>query len=414
MSTAAHTSQLGMTQLRFFAPFQALGDDQLILLSSKIRLDTAPEGQHILPMDTTDTHQYFLLDGVVELEGRDGMRHVVEGGTEKSRQPLAPARPGDHQVVSLSPVRLIKIEGELLQALEEHGRIAEQETGADVPCKDSEIYQAIKRDLRENRFVLPSLPEIALRIRKAIEGEGANLDKVAKLVNADPAIAAKLIKAANGPLYRGNVPIESSQGAIVRLGTKATRQLVISFTMRDLFKVKDTGLKKRLHEVWRHSTEIGALCFVLARLTPDLEPEHAMLAGLVHDIGVVPILNYAQQHPEMLADRAALEQVSAELRGEIGAMILRRWGFSESLAQAALHADDWHYDSGARADYCDLVIIAQLHSTMQNDSTGQYPDMETLPAFAKLAPDKLDSKTRLKVLDAAKAQVNEAIRLLTA
>jgi HD-like signal output (HDOD) protein len=167
-----------------------------------------------------------------------------------------------------------------------------------------------------------------------------------------------------------------------------------------------------VQEVWRHSTEVGAISMVLARLTSHLEPEQALLAGLLHDIGVVPILYHVQNDDSLLADPAALEQAILQLRGELGAMILQRWGFPEPLVQAARMADEWEYDSGTRADYADLVILAQLHSHMKAGKGAQYPQMEQIPAFAKLAPDTLTPQASLKVIDQAKGEVAEMIRLL--
>jgi HD-like signal output (HDOD) protein len=400
--------------LRHFAPFEALQDEQLILLTGMTCLVQHKEGAGILAFDDTSAQQYFLLSGSVELEARDGMRQVIESGSEKARAALAAARPAAFSVIALSPVRLLAVETGLLAKL---GQAAETGEGnvseRAIALRANPVYRAIRAELDADRLVVPSLPEIALRIKKAVESETANISKIARIVSADPAITAKLIKAANGPLYRGNVKIDNCQSAIVRLGMNTTKQLVISFTLRELFRLNNPELKRRMLDTWRHSTEVGAISMVLAKLTGHLEPEQALLAGLLHDIGVVPILCHVQGDGALPVDAPALDQAIAELRGEVGAMILRRWGFHEPLAQAALMADEWNYDSGARADYADLVILAQLHSYMKAGKGADYPQMEQVPAFAKLAPDSLTPQASLKVIDQAKGEVAEVIRLLT-
>lgn len=400
--------------LRHFAPFEALRDEQLILLAGMTCLVQHKEGAGILAFDDTSTQQYFLLSGAVELEARDGMRQVIESGSDKARAALAAVRPSAFSVIALSPVRLLAVETGVLAKL---GQAAETGEGKDseraIALRANPVYRAIRAELDADRLVVPSLPEIALRIKKAVESETANISKIARIVSADPAITAKLIKAANGPLYRGNVKIDNCQSAIVRLGMNTTKQLVISFTLRELFRLNNPELKRRMLDTWRHSTEVGAISMVLAKLTGHLEPEQALLAGLLHDIGVVPILCHVQGDGALPVDAPALDQAIAELRGEVGAMILRRWGFHEPLAQAALMADEWNYDSGARADYADLVILAQLHSYMKAGKGADYPQMEQVPAFAKLAPDSLTPQASLKVIDQAKGEVAEVIRLLT-
>ncbi|MGE0372223.1 MAG: HDOD domain-containing protein [Gammaproteobacteria bacterium] len=400
--------------LRRFTPFESLRDEQLILLAGKARLEQFKEGARILAFDDTGTQSYFLLSGSIELEARDGMRQVIESGGERAHVALAPARPSAYNVIALSPVRLLAIDEDVLAKLDQ---AAETGDGNDseraIALRENPVYQAIRAELGADRLVVPSLPEIALRIKKAVESESANISKIARIVSADPAITAKLIKAANGPLYRGNVKIDNCQSAIVRLGMNTTKQLVISFTLRELFRLNNPELKRRMLDTWRHSTEVGAISMVLAKLTAHLEPEQALLAGLLHDIGVVPILCHVQSDGALPVDAAVLDQAIAELRGEVGAMILRRWGFHEALAQAALMADEWNYDSGARAGYADLVILAQLHSYMKAGKGADYPQMEQVPAFAKLAPETLTPQASLKVIDQAKGEVAEMVRLLT-
>lgn len=412
--TDGQTPQLLPDELRFFTPFQRLENDELILLAGMMQHHAAEEGTRILHFGDTDRHQYFLLSGAVELEARDGMRHVIESGGEMSRTALAGARPCEYSVVTLSPAQFIKTEAGLLDRLNAGVTAAadadaEWETG----LKENRLYQSIKAELRAGRLSVPSLPEVALRIKKAVEEETASIGKIARIISVDPAITAKLIKIANGPLYRSNVPIDNCQAAIVRLGMNTTKQLVISLAMRDLFRIRVPELKSRVQETWRHSTEVGAISMILARLTPHLEPEQALLAGLLHDIGVVPILCHVQHDASLVTSGKALDLALAELRGEVGGMILRRWGFNHSLVQAALKADDWHYDSGGEIDYAELVILAQLHSHLKAGKAADYPPMERLPAFAKLAPQTLTPQSSLQVIDQARGEVAEVIRLLS-
>lgn len=412
--TDAQHPPLNPADLRSFTPFKALSDEQLILLAGLSRQEEFKEGAPILTFDDSAPRQYFLLAGTLELEARDGMRQIIESGDAKAHGAIAAARPSKHSVVALSPARLLLIEDDVLARLGQTGDSdPEQAPGHAAALQENRVYQTLRAELKADRLVVPSLPEIALRIKKAVESETANVSKVARIVSADPAMTAKLIKAANGPLYRGNVTIDNCQAAIVRIGMNTTKQLVISFALHDLFRINNPELKRRVQETWRHSTEVGAISMVLAKLTEHLDPEQALLAGLLHDIGVVPILCAVQNDSTLIADTAALNQAIAELRGEVGAMILRRWGFHESLAQAALMADEWNYDSGPGADYADLVILAQLHSYMKAGKGANYPQMEHLPAFSKLAPETLSPQASLKVIDDAKGEVAEVIRLLT-
>lgn len=401
------TSAPGPEDLRRFTPFQDLDEGQLILLAGRIEVIRADEGERIFSIGDAPDGQYFLLQGVIELESGDGMRRAIEGGTDKSCDAITPERPCTHHATALDASTLLRIDPSLIGAL--HGADPEY---ADGSGEIHPLVREIRQDLQGNRFSLPSLPEVALRIKKAIESESASSAKITKIVSADPVITAKLIRAANSAFYHGSDPIETAHAAIVRLGMNTTKQLVISFALRDLFRLKEPTLKKRMHQSWRHSTEIGAICMVLAQLTGRLEPEQALLAGLVHDIGVVSILSHASTHSELARDEKALMALIRALRAEVGGMILRHWKFSDAITRAAIHARDWGYDSGTEIEYCDLVIIAQLHSLMKAGRVSEHPPFDRIPAYRKLSPDILTPQGSLKILDQAKDQLGEVLQLL--
>ncbi len=394
-------------ELRGFAPFESLDEGQLILLASRVETLAAAEGERIFTAGDSVGGWLFLLRGVAELEAADGTRRVVEGGDERAREALNPEQPCAHGAIALDPCTMLRVDPGLIGAL--------QFSPAD-PGNDDDVHpviREIREDLRHNRFSLPSLPEVALRIRKALEGESASVGQIAKIVSADPVITAKLIKAANSAFYHGRDPIETCQAAIVRLGLNTTRQLVTSFALRELFSLKDPALKKRMQQTWRHSTEIGAISMMLAQLDGRLEPEQALLAGLVHDIGVVSLLSHVHRHPGLVADDKALGALVLALRGEVGGMVLRHWKFSEAIVEAAIHARDWRHDSGNELSYCDLVIIAQLHSLMKAGKAARHPPIDEIPACRKFSSDVLTPQASLKVLDQANDQIGEILRLLS-
>ena len=100
-----------------------------------------------------------------------------------------------------------------------------------------------------------------------------------------------------------------------------------------------TVLQKRMEDVWRHSTRVAAISYVLAREVPGLDAGHAMLAGLMHDIGVIPILTSAEHHAALADDTDLLDRMVQRLRADCGAMILRAWEFAPEFIDVVLHAE---------------------------------------------------------------------------
>jgi HD-like signal output (HDOD) protein len=199
---------------------------------------------------------------------------------------------------------------------------------------------------------------------------------------------------------------------VIRLGTNTTHNLVLTFALRELFLTDSPLLKTYMQQLWEHSIKISALCYVLAKMIGGFEPEHALLAGLLHDIGEVAILNYATRFSEVLSEQATLNQVIKELRSDIGSSILSNWGFMDDLVTAAAEAEHWHREHPGSADYADLVIIAQLHSYIGSAKMREHPPLNEVPAFNKLDIGELTPKMSLKILDRAEEKIQRAEALL--
>jgi HD-like signal output (HDOD) protein len=204
------------------------------------------------------------------------------------------------------------------------------------------------------------------------------------------------------------------QNAVVRLGLSTTRQLVIGFTLRDLFQSRDPLLKRLMEEAWQQSLDVAAISFVLARQLRLFDPEEAMLAGLVSNIGVLSVLNYAQGYPQLLQDEALLRQWIDRLKGDVGAMVLEHWQFPGEIVEVARGCEEWGRCPGTRADLCDLVLVATLHSFIGKRRRNAPPRMDQVPAYQKLALGRLTPEMTLQVLVEAREQIEQARALLAA
>jgi HD-like signal output (HDOD) protein len=274
------------------------------------------------------------------------------------------------------------------------------------------IYDRFLQDLEDDLLELPSLPEVAIRIGRALDDDSSDAHTIASIVQTDPAMTAKLIKAANSAMYGRCTPVANCSAAVVRLGTHITHKLVISFCLRELFKSESRELQQRMEALWRHSTRVAAICYVLARHDSRFDPEQALLIGLLHDIGVVSVLSYAEgfpletRHPELIDDLVDC------LRAQTSSTILSRWRFAADYVTAALEGEAWMRETGDDADYCDLVIVAQLHSFVGTEKALNLPILDQTPAYIRLNLGDLSPSFSLQILDEAQEQVEQAESLL--
>lgn len=279
-----------------------------------------------------------------------------------------------------------------------------------APDEDLALLQRIIGDLKRGQLRLPSLPDLALKMRNAVNDPRRSVADIARLVQFDPALAARLIQIANSPLYRGNKKFDNCHSAITRMGLTAARDLVVSFTLRNLFQARTPLLRERLQQTWQHSCRVAAISSVLARLTPGLDPDRAVLAGLVHDIGVLPLLQYIETLG-IDVDAARLDALTGRLRAALGGFVLKTWQFEADLAEIPAQAEDWGRDSGARVDYGDIVQVAHVHSQFgQGGYAG--PPLPELRAFRKFTISKLGPGCSLELLEQSRHEIQQVMGIL--
>lgn len=409
-------------RLRDFAAFENLPEDELLVVASKTSLLQSDKGAQLFACGDVGSHEYFLLQGKIKLTAEDGRERLMSFDDNVAQHPVARLRPRQYAATAHTEIEYFTIDVDLLELVSQQNRGEPQgvEVSFDVsgdeqiPLDESgKILASFKTDLEANQFVLTSLPEVAIKIRELMDDENVAVKQVAELINRDPVIATKLMKAANSPVYYGTKSCESVNNAIVRLGLLTTRQLVISFTIKDLFTSKSSLLKKHMAEAWRESTNIAALSFVMAQYAGDFNAEEAMLAGLVSNIGVISTLDYLQRYPEILKDGQRLQLIVDSLKGEIGVMVLEHWSFGEEMIAVARHCGDWQRESNPGPDLCDLVIMATLHSYIGARRQPTPPVIDSVPAFDKLSLGQLTPRKTLQILDEAKEQIENAQQLLS-
>jgi len=267
-----------------------------------------------------------------------------------------------------------------------------------------ELAQAIEND----ELVLPTLPEVALRVREAAEDPDVSIPTLAKVIGNDTALTARIIKVVNSPLLRTNREINDLQMAISRLGINYTSNLATGLAMEQMFQATTDVVDRKMREVWNKSTEIAAISHVLCRNFTRLPADQATLAGLVHQIGILPILTYAEEHNALLSDSISLNHVIDRIHPIIGEKILRAWEFPDSIATVPSQYLDFSRVS-AKVDYVDIVQVATLQSYIGTSHPFTQLDWNQIPAFSKLG---LDPSTLLQEDEDLSAAMDAAMSML--
>lgn len=272
-----------------------------------------------------------------------------------------------------------------------------------------QLITGILADLKANRLKLPTLPQVALKINDVIDSPDATAKSIAKVISTDAALSARMLQVANSPLVRTASPAENVQAAITRMGINVVRNIVTSFMVNQLFHTKHDALKKRISVLWNHSAHVAAISHVLANRFTKLKPDDAMLAGLIHDIGKLPIIAKVEDNPELANDPASLDKLDERLHTVLGKVIVQTWHFAPELVSAVAEHENLSRDSD-QLDITDIVTVANLLSYAGKKHRLTQADWTTVTAFKKIGISPEDS---IATLEEARDEIAEIVKLLT-
>lgn len=276
----------------------------------------------------------------------------------------------------------------------------------------SGLFSSVYREILADRANLPSMPDVALRIRAAMQQPTHSAETVAKAVAADPGTSAYLVRIANSALYGGVTPIQNIEAAVTRLGMATTRNLVTAYALRAMFQTRSPKLHKLMQETWRQSARIAALSSVMATRCPGFLPDRAMLAGLLQDIGVLPLLNALEGRTQPLPAPDQIRSTIETFSPKIGAVLLEHWNFDDDFVEVARSRGDWWRSPGSEPDLADLVLVARLHNCVGTEQMSHLPLINETPAFLKLPLGEMNPDTSLAFLREAESDVQEVMRML--
>jgi HD-like signal output (HDOD) protein len=246
------------------------------------------------------------------------------------------------------------------------------------------FLESLNQAIDDNRLTLPTLPEVAIRVRNAVEQESSTAKEVSEIIVTDAALSARLLQVANSPLYRGRVQIDSVQMAVTRLGVRLVRSLVVSLIMQQIFQPTNDVLDKKFRETWEESVKIAALSRVLANGLNHLDNDQAMLGGLIHNIGALPILTMAENYDELLENPQELDCFIEALSPMVGTRILNMWDFPSSLVKVTEKFLDLAYQGAGQADYAEVVQVARLETLVGKPNSVPMMEWANIPAFKKV------------------------------
>lgn len=243
-----------------------------------------------------------------------------------------------------------------------------------------QLLKVIEVDIAANRLILPSLPEVAMRVRQLISNPDCNISMLEQQISKDAGMTARLLKVANSSIMSRGHKVTSLHHAIVNLGFNLVGSMITQMAiLQTMNKSRDVG---RLEGFVASSLRISALSYSIAGQFDHLDPELASLGGLLHDIGKLPLREYLYENPKYSVDERL--QFELILHPYVGAILLKNWGMAAELVEVAFYHERVMRESpGELPDYIDVIIAANLmHYGIEQGRYNMYRG-EQIPALDK-------------------------------
>ena len=279
---------------------------------------------------------------------------------------------------------------------------------AQKPTVDAEAFafvQALASELSKGKVDLPSFPDIALRVRQVLADEQVTQEQVVRVVGSEPALAARLMQIANSAAlnFTGKA-ITELRTAINRMGHNMVRSAAIAFAMSQLKKVDSLkGLEQPLDELWKSSAAVAAMSHAVARRFSKINPDTAMLAGLLHGIGKLYILTRSSKHPALFADQAVYNQIVRDWHSAVAKALLENWDMAEEIVCAVSDYEDMERDHSGPVDLTDVLTVGNLLAAFKEHPESLEINMHDVKACRRM---NIDRATYEKLIDESESEID--------
>jgi len=282
-----------------------------------------------------------------------------------------------------------------------------------TPGNSFNIVESLASELSSKELDLPAFPDIAVQILDALNDPALSADMMTRIVRSDPVLTAQLMRLTNSAmLMRGSQEVTDLKTAINRIGFQMVRNAAISRAMDTTFSVPESSpLRVHIVNFRKHSIRVASLAYLLAKRKPCSEnPDEAMLAGLLHNIGKFYILAHAVRFPDQFSDDQELEAHLKTWHTGIGRAIVESWGFLEQIVEAVDQHEDMDRSLLGPSDLTDIVIVGNLIANDPDLLDSAWSESAGNPSCQKLQIDKQAVK---QLLRASAKEINSLSRALS-
>jgi putative nucleotidyltransferase with HDIG domain len=233
--------------------------------------------------------------------------------------------------------------------------------GDELKAQRFEMLADIAKEL-SGEVIFPTYFDAVLRLRKVLQDSSLSITEIAAAVSMEPLIGAKLLHLANSVAFNpAGLEVVDLKSALTRLGVNAVRTTAMSIVMSQLMRAKGmANFAELTHALWDHSIKTAAAARIIAKNLTRLNPEEAMLAGLIHDLGAFYMLYRATQYEELRHRPDSVRYLIIQWHESIGVSLLNAIGIPEEIVDATVDHDQVRPTPSPIRSLPEVVYVANM------------------------------------------------------
>lgn len=275
------------------------------------------------------------------------------------------------------------------------------------------------RELKSLAGDLPTLPAIFQELFDRMQDPNAQVSELSAIIARDQALTAKILKLVNSAFYGQPSQISTISRAVIIMGFQAVRSAALGVSVLEQFKNLDSD-SFSLSGFWRHSIGVACLGKQLSMVLNMAEPEDAFVAGLLHDVGKLVMLQHFEDDVADLTRAAAEQQLTWRSCEEvlfpinhagIARALFRAWKFPGNVVEAVA----CHHNPEAASRHATLAAVLHLADFLATHAEmpcpGAPPSREHSRDAAKLVG--LTPDTAREAMERAQEDMKDAMEILS-
>jgi HD-like signal output (HDOD) protein len=248
------------------------------------------------------------------------------------------------------------------------------------------FVQTLATELSTGKVELPGFPDIAARVQRVLADENVTTEQVVKVLGAEPVLAAQLLTIANSvALNPSGRQISDLRTAVARVGLNTVRTATIAFAVRQLRGAAELKpIANQLAALWQRNVLIASLCYVVAREHSKVNPDTALLTGMLHGVGRLCIMTRAVRHPTLFANPSTYHLIERDWHLSIAVELLTNWSVSPDIVGAVRDSEDYAREPRGPASLTDVLMAANMIAVYAGQPEFLEARLHSVKAIAQL------------------------------